>query len=280
MIANCSLARADSSDRRNTVHTPNSLASEQNERFDKVEQMLTALEQRISLSPSAKTLGIDAYLKQVQIDENTKSLQACATAVFSSASTAAGRSISGATVLATNTPAFEFISEIAGHAINRKYQDSTTGSEYGEPLDPSKRSHMLEWIHQTTAPDAEPGQPVVADGSQSSRGTAVTSIFSNSRIDGNGLQTRGTSANTVDLFSESSDDGDLDFQVAERIFREAEKKTAAGDALGASEQFREGLQVASKLSPTQQHALRTIQMRICYARCCNYLDRVSAAEAM
>lgn len=123
---------------------------EQNERFDKLESMLAALNQSMDPSASTATLGKDIYLKQVQTDEHTVSLTACATAIFSSASTVAGRSISGATALDNDAPAFELISETAASAPARMYRESTTGSEYGKPLNSQKRIQMQDWVRNIT----------------------------------------------------------------------------------------------------------------------------------
>lgn len=89
------------------------MTAEQSQRFDKLESMLAALDQSMDPSATAETLGKDNYLRQVRRDDHTVSLRACAAAIFSSASTAAGRSTSGETALINDAPAFEFIGESA-----------------------------------------------------------------------------------------------------------------------------------------------------------------------
>lgn len=116
------------------------MTAEQNESFNKLESILAAIDQSMDPSATTASLGKDIYIRQVQTDEHTVSLRACAAAVFSSTATAAGRSTSGATALIKDAPAFEFIGETTAGVPDGMYGESTTGSEYGEPLDLRKKN--------------------------------------------------------------------------------------------------------------------------------------------
>lgn len=253
---------------------------EQNERFDKLESMLAALNQSMDPSATTATLGKDIYLRQVQTDEHTVSLTACAAAIFSSAATVAGRSTSGATTLMKNAPAFEFIGETANGAPARMHGESTTGSEYGEPLNPQKRTQMQDWLRNIADPEAIPDTPSAIDSSMSHRSTAVSPILSNPSPTSDGAPARQMGAIALEMFYESSeDDDDLDLEVARNIFRKAESSLAARDHHGAKALFQEGLVIADNLSAKRRSLLKLGQIRMRYAdHCCLFTNDLTSAE--
>lgn len=242
--------------------------------------MLAALNQCMDPSANAATLGKDIYLKDVQTDEHTVSLAACAAAIFSSASTAVGRSTSSATALVNDAPAFEFICDTVAGVPARTYGESTTGSEYGEPLNPQKRWQMQDWLRNTTVLEPIPDAPAAVGGSKSGRNTAVGFVFTNASASNDRPQTRRTSPSASHLFCElSEDDGDLDFEVARNIFRKAENSLAAQDHSAAKKLFQEGLVIADSLSAKRRDALELGRIRMHYADCCGYFtDELISAE--
>lgn len=256
------------------------LASEQNERFDKLESMLAALNQCMNPLASTATLGKEIYLKDVQTDEHTVTLAACAAAIFSSASTAVGRSTSSVTALINDAPAFEFICDTVAGVPARTYGESTTGSEYGEPLNPQKRWQMQDWLRNTTVLEPIPDASAAVGGSTSGRNTTVGPVFTNASPNNDRTQTRRASPSALHLFCElSEDDGDLDFEVARNIFRKAEKTLAAQDHGEAKKLFQEGLAIADSLSAKRRDALELGRIRMHYADCCGYFtDELISAE--
>lgn len=258
------------------------MIAEQSQRFDKLESMLAALDQSMNPSATTETLGKDIYLRQVRRDEHTVSLQACAVAIFSSASTAAGRSSAGATAPMSDTPAFEFIGETTTGVPDGMNGESTVRSEYGQPLDLRKKIWMQDWLCDITVTGAISDTASTIDSSMSHRDTAVSSVLTNPYAHSDGALAHETGIIALDMFRESIEDADdLDLEVARNIFRKAENSLATQDHAHAKALFQEGLAIADNLSVQRQSSLNLGQIRMCYADCCCFFtnDLTSAEYA-
>lgn len=255
------------------------MTAEQSQRFDKLESMLAALDQSMDPSATAETLGRDIYLNQVRRDDHTVSLQACAAAIFSSASTAAGRSTSGGTALINDAPAFEFIGESTAGVPDGMHGVSTTGSVYGEPLDLRKKIQMHDWLREIIVTGGVLDTPSTIDGSISHRNTAVSSLLINPYANSDGSLTQRKDGISSDMFCEPiEDDDELDYEVVRNLFRKAENSLITQDHASAKALFQEGFVIADNLRVQRQNSLQLGQIRMRYADCCCFINDFTSAE--
>ena len=259
--------------RSRVMSTPDTQIHEQNEMIDKLDLMLTILEQR--LNPSINASGVSRsthlYLAQIKPDNNTISIKTCAAAILTSASTVTGRSSSGATVLANDVQVFEYIDSPMNNTIFAANGASTTGSEYGVPLNPLKRSQMHDWLQNTLIPETF---PEAASPKESTPSTAWSSSM-------DVTQTLSTNMSSLELFHESSDEeGELDLEVARNIFRKADAKLNIDNNIEAQKLYQEGFKLALDLGPKAQEMLDLRRIKLRYANACCFTDQFPTAEKL
>ena len=265
--------------RNNSAYVSDTMSAEQNQRFDKLESMLAALDQSMDPSATAETLGKDIYLRQVRRDDHTVSLRACATAIFCSASTAAGRSISGGTALINDAPAFEFIGESTASVPDGMHGVSTTGSEYGEPLDSRKKIQIHDWLRNINVTGAVSDTPSTVESSISHHNWAANSLLINPYANGDGSLAQRKGGSASDIFYESiEDDDELDYEVVRNMFRKAEASLVTQDHASAKALFEEGFVIAGNLRVQRQNSLQLGQIRMRYADCCCFINDFTSAE--
>ena len=228
-----------------SVHSPRILASEQNVHFEKLERMLVALAEQ--MNPKTKKKDLAAA------DGETKKLTTTAMEIMSSASTVAGRSISGRTLVVDDEPAFEY--------IGGKKLAQSTGSEYGEPLDEEKHSKVEEWIEDSRPQDPRLDvfrpDPIREDSakSQSSIGSVLASITSG-----------WISTPPTELYADPDDEGD-EFEIAAKIFKRANSQLEANNSTSANKLFREAFKFADNLPEKSREKLGLTGMKLKYATC-------------
>ena len=272
-----------------TVHSPRALAAEQSQHFEKLEGMLVVIADQMRVNANFPHTPSDATMASLKPDQYTKKLTSFAMNAMSSASTARG-SVSGRTLVAGDEPAFDFIGDkknIAGKTSAppvKLYQESTTGSEFGEPMSATKSSQLQDWIDEASPFEARPPSPDPAEYSRqdSARTTAsqssIGSIFSS--VAGGWIyksDTRG-SETPSQLFTESGDEASEEFEIAQRKFKKANEQLAFENSSSAAKLFDEGFRFAEKLGLRDQEKLDVAGMKLTYATSLSQLFSKEAKE--
>jgi hypothetical protein len=137
--------------RHNSTHQKDTIGPEQSERFDRLEQMTAALTDRVGSVENPAQPESHHYLMQIPINDCTKSLIQGAQSIASSATTATSRSASSQTVVLGKVQAFDYIG-ITGVTTEAGREETTTGSEFGTPLNPHQRTYVQSWLQHTRLP--------------------------------------------------------------------------------------------------------------------------------
>ena len=270
--------------------------SAQTQHFEKLEQMLVAIADHLSPAVKPAEPGGSSFKNKIRQDSDTKTLRTCAMQAISSASTMAGMSVSGRTLVTDDKPAFDFIngekpSTSTTSVIKRKpvaptafYQESTTGSEYGAPLDDQKSSQVQEWIKGSSplaTPPEIPDSPQFLVREQSSGTTTQNSVGSGlaSIFGGWSLGGARQSSEPSSLFKDASDDEGEEFEIAQRKFRRASEQLTSNNLSSASRFFQEGFGFVDKLSPRSQEKLDVLGMKLKFATDCSPIVGASLSES-
>ena len=263
-----------------SIHSPKALASEQNMHFDRLEHMLSEISDKMSKDADAKPSkpAPPAYPKTLEIDDSTKALTVCAMQAMSSASTVRGLSVSGKTLIDGDEPAFEFVNGKVEKPAVALYQESTTGSEYGDPLNEAKSSEVFDWIPESNEALARPvsvrQESANTTHSQSSLGSMLASITGGwTRI-----SSAPTSADPASLFNKE-DDEDEEFEIAQKKFARANDQLACNNLRSASKLFQEGFEFANGLNEKSQEKLDLAGMKLKHATNCAPVLELAVREA-
>ena len=252
--------------------------SAQTQHFDRLEHMLVAIAEQISPAGSRLTnAGGSWNMGKINQDKNTRTLQTCAMQAMSGASTLAGMSVSGRTLVADDIAAFDYIGgkKTPASTPTLTYQESTTGSEFGFPLDERKSSQVQEWIKGSSplatppeTPEPTP-QPLREQASrtttQSSGGSGLVSLFSSWSLGG----TTQTSEPPSLLYNDEGDNECEEFEITQRKFKRANEQLVSNNLVNASKLFQEGFDAASRLGPRSQEKLDVLGMKLKFATCCS-----------
>ena len=267
--------------------------SAQTQHFDRLEHMLVAITEQMGPGLGPKDVGRSLHTERIRGDSNTKTLQTCAMQAISSASTLAGMSVSGRTLVPDDTPAFDFIGgkKTPTLAPAVTYQESTTGSEFGVPLDERKSSQVQEWIKDSSPlatplevseptlehPPQHPPQPLEQSSrttTQSSVGSGLVSLFSNWSLGGASQ----TSEPRSILYNEDDDEGEA-FEIAQRKFKRANEQLVSKNLTSASKMFQEGFEFASGLGPKGQEKLDVLGNKLKFATSCSSTTGLALSES-
>ena len=282
-------------DRMISIHSPRALMSAQTQHFDRLEHMLVAIAEQMGPGSGPTDLGGSYHTQKIRGDTNTKTLQTCAMQAISSASTLAGMSVSGRTLVADDTPAFDFIGgrKTPAPTPTVTFEESTTGSEFGVPLDERKSSQVQEWI-KDSSPLATPlevpeptleqrpqPQPLPLRGlssrttTQSSVGSGLVSLFSNWSLGG----VSQTSEPPSILYNDLDDDEGEEFEIAQRKLKRANEQVASKNLASASKLFQEGFELANRLGPKGQEKLDVIGNKLKFATLCSSTTGLALSES-
>ena len=260
------------------VSAPETVAYKLSSHFARLEGMMMIIDERLATSsyPQVTVTASQNKVMAVKLNDNTKELRQSAGSVMSSAATATGQTISSMTQGTITQPlqsVFEHF-DTPDADPPEILAESTTGSEFGKPIDSGRRMQIQSWIAASSANLND-----IAELPESGRSTAnpsdpLASIFSRTSI----TSDIDNGEKVLEIFDESSDDDGLELQFIKSYIAHAGRKMEIGDFLAAEELFRRSLDGSQYLSLKRKQAMNLGDSQLQYARCCFHCNKVEDAE--